>query len=306
MKENKTKKQMTQYLFYLSLIVLSIGSSIWLIIFFDTLKSYQDYYNLANNQGTNSPLPFYLWESGKNINIIFIGLSFIWFLFIEYSLRKKVYPFLKQKITYLEIKRTSRSISRLLYKSIYDLIFGYFSKINQKVGVRIEYWFMKIETFEHVTLLIKVFRWIVLPLSVIYSCVMFIFLNQNVLNSLLLGVLLYFYSNFVPDLPAIFRRKFFSKKDSFQNLSWYKTYALLLFAPLFIFCVFCGKTIKWQPTETFHNFKSLIIYGVFLFLFSLLAFLIFPLSLANVIESLFLPIFGILGYLIHLRVDLIF
>ena len=167
---------------------------------------------------------------------------------------------------------------------------------------------MKLETFEHVHLLTKVFKWIVLPSSVLYGCAMFIFFGQNALASILLANLLFFYSNFLPDLPAIFRRKLYrDERDKFhQDLPTYKAYTLLLFAPFFIALLFCGKKTKWRAIETFHNFKSLIVYGAFLFTLSFLALTVFQASLEGIIASLFVPLFGLLGYLTHLKVDHVF
>jgi len=167
---------------------------------------------------------------------------------------------------------------------------------------------MKLETFEHVHLLTKVFKWIVLPSSAFYGCTMFIFFGQNALDAILLANLLFFYSNFVPDLPAIFRRRVYrDDRDALhENLSKYTAYALLLFAPLFIALLFCGKKIKWKTTETFHNFKSLIVYGAFLFMLGFLVVLVFHFSLGGIIEVLCVPLFGLLGYLTHLKVDMVF
>jgi len=67
--------------------------------------------------------------------------------------------------------------------------------------------------------------------------------------------------------------------------------------------LFCGKKIKWRTTETFHNFNSLLVYGAFLFTLSFLVLMVFRVSLGGIIEALFVPLFGLLGYLTHLKVD---
>jgi len=66
---------------------------------------------------------------------------------------------------------------------------------------------MKCETLEHVNLLIKVFKWIVLPASLLYVFADFYFFAENALGSMSLGILIFFYSNFLPDLPSIYYRK---------------------------------------------------------------------------------------------------
>jgi len=300
-----TKTRVTKYLFALGVVALSIGSVIWVTNFFHSLQEYDEYCEIVRGQGVEPPFPYYAWEGGKYVNITLIALFFLWIPFIDHSLRKTVYPFLRKKLTYREAKSLSRSVSRSLYEDIYGLVLGYFKRVNHKVRAKISLWFMKLETFEHVHLLTKVFKWIVLPSSVLYGCAMFIFFGQNALDSILIANLLFFYSNFLPDLPAIFRRKVYHDvRDTFhEELPWYKTYALLLFAPLFIALLFCGKKIKWRTTETFHNFKSLIVYGAFLFMLGFLVLLVFQVSLGAIIEVLCVPLFGLLGYLTHLKVD---
>jgi len=86
-------------------------------------------------------------------------------------------------------------------------------------------------------------------------------------------------------------------------LPWYKKYALLLFAPLLIWVLFSGIRLGWKTTETFHDFKSLTIYGAFLFILGFLAFVKFPISIGNITEILSLPLYGIIGYLTHLKAD---
>ncbi len=254
------------------------------------------------------PEPYHAWDGGRYVNITLIALFFLWIPFIDHALRKTVYPFLRQKLTYREAKSLSRSVSRSVYEEIYGLVLGYFKRVNRKVRAKISLWFMKLETFEHVHLLTKVFKWIVFPSSVLYGCAMFIFFGQNALGSVLLANLLFFYSNFVPDLPAIFRRKIYHDvRDTFhEDLPVYKTYALLLAAPLFIALLFCGKKIKLRTTETFHNFKSLVVYGTFLFMLAFLVLAAFPMSIGGIIEVIYVPLFGLLGYLTHLKVDDVF
>ncbi len=296
------------FLFVLGLVALSIGTGLWVISFFHTLQEYEEYCELVREQELGLPTPYHVWDGGRYVNITLIVLFFLWIPFLDYSLRKKAYPFLKQKLTYKGAKRFCRSVSRSLYEDLYGLVLGYFTRVNRKVRAKIAFWFMKAETFEHVHLLTKVFKWVVLPSSILYVCAMFYFFGQNALDSMFVGILLFFYSNFLPDLPAIFRRKVHRDvRDTFyENLPWYKTYALLLFAPFFIALLFCGAEPNWSTTETFHNFKSLAIYGVFLFMLSLLVLAAFPISIGGITEVFFVPIYALLGYLTHLKVDLVF
>jgi hypothetical protein len=303
-----TKLRVINYMFTLGLVALSIGSVIWVANYFQSLQKYDEYCEIIIRQGAELPVPYYFWKWGLHVNISLIALLFLWIPFTDHFLRKITYPFLKRKLTYKSVKRYSRSVSALLYEKIYGLVLGYFTKVNRKVNTKISLWFMKLETFEHVHLLTKVFKWIVLPSSVLYGYAMFVFLGLNTLNSILLANLMFFYSNFVPDLPAIFRRKVYRDvSDSYYvELPKYKSYALLLLAPVFIMLLFCGKKIKWKTTEKFHNFKSLAIYGIFLFILGLLVLVAFPISIGRTIEVFSVTFFALLGYLTHLKVDQIF
>ena len=295
-------------LFALGVIVLSIGSIVWVANFIQSLKKYDEYSETVTRQGGEPPDPYYAWEWGKKLNLTLIALFFLWIPFTDHFLRKITYPFLKKKLTYRGAKRCSRSASRTLYEKIYGLVLGYFIRVNRRVNVKIPVWFMKIETFEHVHILTKIFKWVVLPSSVLYCFALYFFFGMNALDSILLANLMFFYSNFVPDLPAIFRKKLHHDvRDTFnEDLSWYKTYSLLLFAPFFIAILFCGIKTKWKTTETFHNFKSLAVYGFFIFVLSFFIVAAFQFSFIGIIEALCVPLYAILGYLAHLKIDLVF
>jgi len=187
-----------------------------------------------------------------------------------------------------------------LYNAIYGFVLHSFKSINRKVRSKLPVWRMKEETLEHVHSSVKIFKWIVLPASFLYVFVVFYFFGENSLDSMLWSVLVFFYSNFLPDLPSIYRRK---KKDRGIDLPWYKKYALLLFAPLLIWILFSGIQLEWKTTETFHNFKSLTIYSVFLFVLSFFAFVKFPIEIGNIAKILSFPLYGVIGYLTHLKID---
>jgi len=187
-----------------------------------------------------------------------------------------------------------------LYDALYCFVLYCFRGMNRKARSKISVWWMKQETSEHVHLVIRVFKWVVLPVSILYVCANFCFFGENALDSMLWGLLIFFYSNFVPDLPSIYRKK---DSERIKDVSGYKKYALLLFAPLFIWLMFSGTPLRWKTTETFHNFKSLTIYGAFLFICSFFAFVNFPISIGNITEILSFPLYGLIGYLTHLKVD---
>jgi len=206
------------------------------------------------------------------------------------------------------VKRFFRVIPLSVRNAFRGFVLHYFRSVNRKAGSKLAFWYMKCETREHVDLLIKVFKWVVLPASLLYVCADFYFFRQNALTSMFLGILIFVYSNFLPDVPSIYRRKKIHCDIGVttEDLPWYKKYALLLFAPLFVGALFSGIRLRWKTTETFHNFKSLIIYGSFLFILSVFAFADFQTSTGDITEILSLPAYGLIGYLTHLKVDLCF
>jgi hypothetical protein len=188
-----------------------------------------------------------------------------------------------------------------LYKILYNFVLHSFKSINQKIRSKIPLWRMEEETLEHIHFLIKVFKWGVLPASLLYVIANFYFFGENALGSMLWGILIFFYSNFLPDLPSIYRRK--KNNGQTKDLPWYKKYSLLLFAPLLIWILFSGIHLSWRTTATFHDFKSLTVYGAFLLMLGFFAFVKFPIGIGDLSEILSLPLYGIIGYLAHLKVD---
>ena len=197
--------------------------------------------------------------------------------------------------------KTVRGVLIGLYNALYGFVLHSFKSINQKVRSKLPVWRMEEETLEHVHFSIKVFKWVVLPASLLYVFTNFYFFGENAFDSMFWGILVFFYSNFLPDLPSIYRRKKSNVKT--EDLPWYKKYALLLFAPLLIWFLFSGMRLSWKTTETFHDFKSLTIYGAFLFILGFFAFVEFPIDVGNITEILSLPLYGVIGYLTHLKVD---
>jgi len=188
-----------------------------------------------------------------------------------------------------------------LHNALFVFILNFFENLNKKIRSRLPFWRLEEETSEHVQMAVEVFELIVLPFSVIYLFWNLFFLKENAFDSMLWGILIFFYSNFLPDITSVFRRK--KEKRKFKDLAWYKKYAILLFAPLLVLLLFSNVHLGWKTTENFHNFKSLAIYGGFLLLWGFVVFGGFPVSLGQIAEMLVLPIYGAIGYLTHLRVD---
>ena len=205
------------------------------------------------------------------------------------------------------VKMAFRLLPISMYEWFYNSVLSYFKTVNRKAGKKLTCLFMKLETFEHVDSIIKVFKWVILPATLFYVLGAFFLFRQNALDSALLGILIFFYSNFLPDIPAIFRKKYFRDLGALNtSLPWYKNYALFLFAPLFVVLFLCGMRLKWKTIETFHNFKSLAVYLVFLSVIGFFVFSSFPIGIVDVIEILSVPCYGLAGYLTHLKVDLCF
>lgn len=179
---------------------------------------------------------------------------------------------------------------------VYNFVLYCFQSINHKIRSRLPIERIKEETQEHVSFMLKLFKKVVFPLSLCYILAGII-LGENVSDSLALAVLLFFYSNFAPDLPAILRRKDVSENSKKDELPWYKKCVLLLFAPIFIYLIFKDWDLSsWKTFETFHSFKWLSVYSIFLLLLSLYTYS-YPIEI-------FPPVaFGLLGYLAHLKVD---
>jgi len=188
-----------------------------------------------------------------------------------------------------------------LHNALFIFVLGFFENLNRKIRSRLPSRRLEEETSEHVRMAIEVFEFIILPFSTIYLFGDLFFLKENALDSMLWGMLIFFYSNFLPDLTGIYRGG--DEKKGIGDLPWHKKYAILLFAPIFILLLLSNFQLGWKTTETFHNFKSLTIYGGFLLLCGFIFFGGFPISLGQITEMLVLPLYGAIGYLAHLRVD---
>jgi hypothetical protein len=188
-----------------------------------------------------------------------------------------------------------------LYNALFGFVFNFFKSVNQKIRSKLPVWRMEEETLEHVRSSVKIFKYIVLPASILYVFAEFYLFGENALDSMFWGLLTFFYSSFLPDLPSIYRGK--AKNGKAEDLPWYKKYAILLFAPLLVWILFSGIRLSWRTTETYHNFKSLAIYGIFLSILSFFAFVKFPIEIGNLTEILLFPLYGLAGYLTHLKVD---
>lgn len=134
---------------------------------------------------------------------------------------------------------------------------------------------------------------ILLPLVVLYIIFGFS-INVNLFGPIILSLIVFFYSNFLPDVDFLIAQ---TDKEEEQSL-WYEKYFVLFFAPIILYYVIIGraKPVRDKKHRCFHNFKSLVFYTVFLFF------------LGNIfwdenVKISILPVFGFLGYAFHLIVD---
>ncbi len=190
---------------------------------------------------------------------------------------------------------------RGLYEALYGLVLHSFKSINRKVKSRLPVWRMKEETADHVRHSVSAFLGLILPLSLAYVFGYQLILKENVTGPMLWGLILYFYSSFLPDLPSIYRKK--KPEPRSTDLPWYKKYALLLFAPLLLWLLFSGMRLGWKTEETYHNFRSVAVYCVFLFALGFLGFAGLPLAIADLVKVFFFQFCGLAGFLTHLKVD---
>jgi hypothetical protein len=188
-----------------------------------------------------------------------------------------------------------------VYNALYGFVLHTFRSINRRVNPKFPVYRMHEETTEHVRRAVYVFIWLILPASIIYLLGLQLGFGENAWGSMLWGMAIYFYSNFLPDLPSINRRQ--KLEPGSNDLAWYKKYALLLFAPLLVWLLFSGIRLNWRTVETYHNFTSLAIYGVFLSTIGFFGFAGYPFIIRDLVKVLFFASTGIAGFLTHLKVD---
>ena len=146
------------------------------------------------------------------------------------------------------------------------------------------------EITEHFNFLGIMLKRIILPLITIYLIVALI-LKINIFGTIFISLLIFIYSNFIPDADFLIKK---SKKDSL----WYEKLLLLFFAPIIVYHIIKGeaKPIYSKQERSFHNFKSAIIWAIFLFIMGNILW-------DEEIKILIFTSLGFLGYCFHLTVD---
>ena len=149
------------------------------------------------------------------------------------------------------------------------------------------------EIKEHFVFLKWAFKRIIIPLAIAYI-IAGLFLKINILGSLVLAMLVFLYSNSLPDVDFLMK----TTRNKVLESKWYEKYALLFFAPLVIYYILDGrkKPIYISKDKYFHSFKIIPIYGFFLFILGMILW-------QQPLKMIILPLFGMLGFSFHLIVD---
>lgn len=152
---------------------------------------------------------------------------------------------------------------------------------------------MEDEIKEHFNFINWMFKRILLPLIVFYV-VMGLILNTNVFGSLFISLLMFIYSNFLPDTDFLIKKT----KDKNKDSLWYEKYSLLFFAPIIMYYIIAGRARPLYSVEDryFHNFRTAIVWGIFLFIVGSIFW-------TDALKRIMLLVFGMLGFIFHLMVD---
>ncbi|MBI4159316.1 hypothetical protein HY500_03595 [Candidatus Woesearchaeota archaeon] len=164
--------------------------------------------------------------------------------------------------------------------------------ISKKIPSYVNFQKIEDEIREHFGFLKWAFKRIVLPIAIAYILVGIFFFKMNVLGSLVIAFIVFLYSNFLPDTD------FLIKETKNIESRWYEKYALLFFAPVIIYYILDGrkKPLYTRKGKFFHNYKTVFIWGIFLFIIGSTLW-------QEPIKMAILPIFGMLGFSFHLIVD---
>src|SRR3989344_1846857 len=179
-------------------------------------------------------------------------------------------------------------------KTRYKLVEYWDELIGKRIPSYVDFRKMEEEIKEHFTFLKWTFKRIILPLAIFYILAGIFFFKINVLGSLVIALLIFLYSNFLPDIDFLMKET----KDKNLVSKWYEKYSLLFFAPIIMYYILDGrkKPIYTLKGKYFHNFRTVLIYGVFLFVLGAILW-------QENIKMIILPLFGMLGFSFHLMVD---
>ncbi len=149
------------------------------------------------------------------------------------------------------------------------------------------------ELAEHSGFLGWGFKRIMLPLAIFYVILGFL-LGEHVLGSLLMGIIIFLYANFLPDLDTFFQ--FTNNKNN--EVGTAKKRIALFLAPLVIYYILSRRQKGWGlgKDKPFHNVRALLEFSVFLMILGSILYFSF-------LKAFFFMIFGFSGYCTHLLID---
>lgn len=134
---------------------------------------------------------------------------------------------------------------------------------------------------------------IIFPLAIFYIVAGLIF-GEHILGSLLMALVIFLYTNFLPDLDT-----FFPYNNNKKNeVSSTKKRIALFFAPAVIYYLLSRKLTPWDlgKDKPFHNARAMLEFSIFLFVLGV--FLYF-----SWLKAFFFMLFGLCGYFVHLVID---
>ncbi len=178
------------------------------------------------------------------------------------------------------MKRTKKKLSEHWDKLVSKFIHYKFDKAEEELK-------------EHFDFLAYTFNRIIIPLIAIYVLIS-LTLDINVFGSLFVCMIIFIYSNFLPDTDFLIKRTENKKQESL----WYERYTLLFFAPILVYYIITGKASPLYSLESrsFHTIKAAIIWGIFLLV---IGSIFWP----ETLKRIMLPLFGMAGFTFHLLVD---
>lgn len=168
--------------------------------------------------------------------------------------------------------------------------------IAKAIPSYVEFKKMEDEIKEHFNFIKWMFKRIVLPLILFYV-VLGLLLDMNIFGSLFISMIIFLYSNFLPDIDFLIKKT----KDEKEDSLWYEKYLLLFFAPIIMYYIIAGRARPLYSIKErcFHNFNSAVIWGIFLFIVGSIFW-------SETLNRVMFPIFGVTGFVFHLLVDMKF
>ena len=152
------------------------------------------------------------------------------------------------------------------------------------------------EIFEHSRALLWALKMVFLPLAVFYF-VLGLFLNEYVVGSIFLSLIIFLYSNFLPDTDTFVSADFLKSAAS-KPVKKFEKYKLLIIAPVYIYYVLSEKIVpvKFNEIKPFHNLRCLIAWSIFLLFIGIILH-------ASLFKAFFIMLFAASGYFTHLFID---